>query len=97
MGAVYSTGIVSDALRDCNVEQRTPLKLNDYEVMIAEREEGIKACEQEIERLRWVSQELASRLRSVRKAERNLSIELDSRRKYVDLLKDRVSKFYPKE
>ena len=97
MGAVYSTGIVSDALRGCNVEQRTPLKLNDYKVMIAEREEVIKVCEQEIERLRLVSQELASRLRSVRKAERNLSIELDSRIKYVDLLKDRVSKFYPEE
>lgn len=65
--------------------------------MLAERELAIVDCDRELERLRLVAQDLSLRLRAVRKAERNLTLEIDSRRKYIDLIKDRISKFYPEE
>ena len=65
--------------------------------MLADREQAILDCERELERLRLVARDLSLRLRAVRKAERNLTLDIDSRRKYVDLIKDRISKFYPEE
>lgn len=79
------------------MDERIPLKLNDYKQMLAERELAIVDCDRELERLRLVAQDLSLRLRAVRKAERNLTLEIDSRRKYIDLIKDRISKFYPEE
>ena len=79
------------------MEQAIPLKLNDYKQMLADREQAILDCERELERLRLVARDLSLRLRAVRKAERNLTLDIDSRRKYVDLIKDRISKFYPEE